>query len=251
MANLYSGLNTRRDGRAAGSTGSVPSPAAEGDAGPDRRSDDVDTNTESPIPALATNPSHSHQVSHTILTKRVTPVPPAGCGSDVEGRRGSISFARSGLRRLDRCSSGTSRLLPPPAPTFRRRGTHLSRPSWRKRPGIRCSSSYRRTGRCLTAAIADWRGLRGSNRFTAKIRGCNMPGRTSDGHRPFLMCWPPSPGARVEAGRPHSRPPSRRAAAGWAIGTGGAQPTDCAASIVTAGAPLITTVRGAPGTEAR
>jgi hypothetical protein len=63
---LYSGLNTRRDGRGAGSAGSPDDRAA----GPGcLSSDGVDTYTASPITALS-QPPHSHGVSHLSLAKR-------------------------------------------------------------------------------------------------------------------------------------------------------------------------------------
>ncbi|MFC5099691.1 hypothetical protein [Kibdelosporangium philippinense] len=64
IASLYSGLNTRRDGRGAGSPF--------GDDGLGWSSEEVDTYTRISDPALGQEPRYSHRVSHTILTKRGT-----------------------------------------------------------------------------------------------------------------------------------------------------------------------------------
>src|SRR2546421_9488464 len=60
MASLYSGLNTRRVGRGAGSA----------DEGLDWSSDGVDTRTGSPILPSRSGTPHSHGVSHNSLTER-------------------------------------------------------------------------------------------------------------------------------------------------------------------------------------
>ena len=67
IASLYSGLNTRRDGRGAGSAAGVD--------GLGWSSEMVDTNTRISNPALGQEPRTSHEVSHAILAKRERSVP--------------------------------------------------------------------------------------------------------------------------------------------------------------------------------